>query len=174
MQSHLGWRKGKQWRAPVHFLCPLLFVCIFSNFPNPWNTDLIHPNKLNDTEMDVILPWEYRSRPGEQRTGRGGWRTLRATEELWYGGGLMMHVVSCTRSAQLPVKKVVKKAVCLDTKQREQQETYLHPAGPGGVCRFCKSFVSGTQRAPTLHLSHPREIYSSLRETRTGKTSRTW
>lgn len=86
-------------------------------------------------------------------------------------GGLMMHVAPCTRAAH---KESGEKGSLSWHQAESEQELYLGPAAPGGVCKFCKSFVSGTQSAPTLRLSHLRDIDLSLGETGMGQTSRTW
>lgn len=76
-------------------------------------------------------------------------------------GGLMILMVSCTRVVQLPVREVVKWAVCLDTKHSErEQEMCLGPAASGGTCNFTIPSFQGLGVLPhRIFHTQGRDIY---------------
>lgn len=81
--------------------------------------------------------------------------TLRVTEELWYGRSDDAYH-SLYKATQLPVRKLVKRVICLVTKQREREKkkrTFVLQILE--VFSSFSGFVNPMfQSAPTLHFSH--------------------
>lgn len=95
--------------------------------------------------------------------------TLRVTEELWYGRSDDAYH-SLYKSYPAPSKETGEKGSLSGhpAERERKEETYLCPAGLGGVFkffRFCKSYVSECSHFAFFTLMR----CLSVRETRTGQ-----